>query len=572
MALTTSAGSTGNPYLDGILSGVKWNKTAVPVLTYSFPSLAAAYGGLADETDGAFAAVSSQQMVAVRDILGGASGYTPMFRYGSYASVINYAVSYTPSPTNGSVDNAVIRVAQSDAANPTAYAYYPSESALGGDVWFGDAYAGTSADYRFPTPGTYMWATAIHELGHAMGLKHGQSTGGPGNVAIPADRDAMEFTVMTYRSYVGDPLQGGYSNETYGYAQTLMMLDIAALQSLYGANFNTYAGKTVYRWDPLTGEMSISENGAAFVGQGRPGGANAPTSANRVFLTIWDGNGTDTYDLSNYSGGVTVDLRPGQWSITSRSQLAKVDAFSTTPVFAQGNVYNAMQYNGDARSLIENAIGGTGNDRLTGNAAANQLTGGDGNDTLSGAEGNDTLDGGNGADNLDGGTGDDRLTAGAGNDTVAGGDGNDVMLGQGGADVMLGGTGNDSLVGAGGNDTLTGGAGRDTLDGGAGKDLIVFDSLPTTGNADAVPGFSVVDDSFQLVRSGAFTALAAGTLAAAAFWRGTAAHDADDRIVFNSTNGSLWYDADGNGAGAAVQIATLTGVVGTLAATDFLVV
>jgi serralysin len=71
-------------------------------------------------------------------------------------------------------------------------------------------------------------------------------------------------------------------NETWGYAQSLMMYDIAALQHLYGADYTTNAGNTVYRWNPSTGQESI--NG---IGQGAPGG-------NRIFMTIWDGGGSDT--------------------------------------------------------------------------------------------------------------------------------------------------------------------------------------------------------------------------------------------------------------------------------------
>ena len=89
----------------------------------------------------------------------------------------------------------------------TAYAYYPSNAASGqgGDIWFGTAYAGTSNDYRNPYLGGYAYHTLIHEAGHAMGLKHSHETGGVANVAVPADRDAIEYTVMSYRSYVGGP-------------------------------------------------------------------------------------------------------------------------------------------------------------------------------------------------------------------------------------------------------------------------------------------------------------------------------------------------------------------------------
>ena len=82
---------------------------------------------------------------------------------------------------------------------------------------------------------------------------------------------------------------------TWGYPQTLMMYDIAALQQIYGANYNTNAANTIYSWNPTTGELSINN-----VGQGPPGNGDGITSAseNRVLMTIWDGGGTDTYDLS----------------------------------------------------------------------------------------------------------------------------------------------------------------------------------------------------------------------------------------------------------------------------------
>lgn len=71
---------------------------------------------------------------------------------------------------------------------------------------------------------------------------------------MPAGFDAMPFTVMSYRSYVGGSTSGGYTNETWGYTQSLMMLDIAAVQHLYGANFTTRSGDTVYSWSPTTGQ------------------------------------------------------------------------------------------------------------------------------------------------------------------------------------------------------------------------------------------------------------------------------------------------------------------------------
>ena len=86
------------------------------------------------------------------------------------------------------------------------------------------------------------------------------------------------------------------------YPTTLMMLDIAALQRMYGADYDFNATDTVYRWDKLTGEKFV--NG---VSQGRP-------ASNVVLETVWDGGGIDTYDFSDRFGGNTIDLRPGHWA------------------------------------------------------------------------------------------------------------------------------------------------------------------------------------------------------------------------------------------------------------------
>ncbi|MEO6395880.1 MAG: Ig-like domain-containing protein, partial [Devosia sp.] len=125
------------------------------------------------------------------------------------------------------------------------------------------------------------------------------------------------------------------------------------------------------------------------------GVAQGASTTNTIFQTLWDGGGVDTYDFSNYTTNLTVDLNPGGWTTTSTVQLAKL-GFSGQ--VARGNIANAYLYNGNTASLIENATGGTGNDSLTGNQANNVLDGGNGNDTLAGGKGNDTIIGGAGAD------------------------------------------------------------------------------------------------------------------------------------------------------------------------------
>ena len=130
-------------------------------------------------------------------------------------------------------------------------------------------------------------------------------------------------------------------------------------------------------------------------------------------MTVWDGGGSkDTYDFSNYTTGVTVNLNPGASSVTSAAQLANYD--STT---AKGNIYNALLFEGDERALIENATGGSGSDKITGNSAAIAPDGNGDNDFLYGGDGCDTLYGGAGNDELNGEGGADTMVGGIGNDT-----------------------------------------------------------------------------------------------------------------------------------------------------------
>ncbi|MGV7214012.1 M10 family metallopeptidase C-terminal domain-containing protein, partial [Bradyrhizobium sp. UFLA05-112] len=366
MATAVTIGATGNADIDGMLSGYKWTGT----ITYSFPDASGDYsnpytGGNGEPTTSGFSQAPSQMQAAINYAIGLIQSYT------------NATIQY--AGTNG----ADIMVAQSPAANPTSYAYYPNSYASGGDVWFGTAY-----NYSQASLGNYYFATALHELGHAFGLKHSQETGGPANVAVPSAHDDSEYTVMSYRSYVGASTTTGYTNEAYGYPQTYMANDILALQTMYGANYTTQSGNTVYTWSPTTGQEFI--NGVA---QLAPGGG-AGGSANRIYETIWDGGGVDTYDLSNYATNLTINLNPGASSVFSSTQLA----YLGNGHYAVGNVYNAYLYNNDARSYIDNAIGGTGNDTMIGNAIANVLNGGSGNDTITGGGGNDTIIGGAGTD------------------------------------------------------------------------------------------------------------------------------------------------------------------------------
>ena len=166
------------------------------------------------------------------------------------------------------------------------------------------------------------------------------------------------------------------------------------------------------------------------------------------------------------------------------------------------------------------------------------------------------------------------LTGGAGRDLLMGLGGNDTLNGGDNNDSLIGGDGNDNINGNNGNDWLEGGQGIDTLTGSGGQDTFIFrESGTPTFNSDVLPDFATNWDRIELDAT-AFSAMGAAgrfTSGDARFFAGTAAHDADDRIIFNSATGQIWYDADGNGAGAAQLIATV-GAGRPVVATDFNVI
>lgn len=423
--------------IDALIIGTKWDTSVNNIITFSFTDSASDY---LYNPPGTFSgAFSVTQQQAARDALA---------EFAGVADIVFSEQAFGSS-------SATLRFAEFSGIS-TAYGYYPNSGESGGDMGF------NPTQYDNPTLGSYAFVTFLHEIGHAMGLKHGHETSGPG--AMTADRDGMEFSIVTYNSFVGQNTSPGfYTNSTDNYAQTLMMYDIAAMQRLYGANFTENATNSVYTFNPTTGAMMI--NG---VSQGTP-------AANVVFRTVWDGNGVDTYDLSNYVTNLALDLSPGGWSdfdVGGNAQRAQLNAGwdssgtfvgSSAYEYARAHLFNALQYNGDARSLIENAKGGSGNDLITGNTGVNTLWGNSGNDSIFGGNANDRLFGNIGNDTLNGGLGGDRLFGGNDTDFIFGGKGNDRAYGGGGGDDINGGRGNDRAYGGSGTDTIVGSLGSDSL-------------------------------------------------------------------------------------------------------------
>ena len=225
-----------------------------PGATYGFAYVSDANGNMVSAQREHFAPVTPDQFRVVQSAL-------DIDHRGAVPARAGFAVEgftqleFDYAGPNG---RGTLRFANSSDAE-TAYAALPGGE-NGGDVWFGDS-------GRFPEVGNYDLATILHEIGHTLGLKHPHLPRPFG--AAPQDVDSLEFSVMSYRSFVGARPNAGYHAEDGGFPQSFMMLDIAALQHLYGANFSVNSGNTVYNWSPDGGATSGQRRGRA-AGELRP--------------------------------------------------------------------------------------------------------------------------------------------------------------------------------------------------------------------------------------------------------------------------------------------------------------
>ncbi|MBL0841446.1 M10 family metallopeptidase [Pseudomonas mediterranea] len=408
----SSASLTGNAQVDSLIYGTYWTGTSNgTALTYSFitkDSVFARSYSYESEYIGKYV-LDPAQKTAIASALD---------QWSSVANIKFTEVSET-STNVGDLRFGGYSWMDSDTA---AWGYFPGRSPVAGDVWIGLA-------TNDPTPdqGSYDYLTFMHEIGHALGLKHPFSQGLTNKTVLAAQYDDVRYTIMSY-------------DNAYSYEPTTpMLLDIAAIQRLYGANTQWQTGNNTYSW----------------------------ATDQKVFETIWDAGGTDTIDASNQAAAVRINLNEGQFSKIGKTFLD-----------ANGRAFNeglAIAYG----AKIENAVGSAFDDTLIGNSLGNVLSGLTGKDTMVGGAGNDIYV----VDNL-GDVVSETSTLASEIDTVR--SSVSWTLGANLENLVL--TGTDHLNGTGnalnnvltgneGNNVLNGGVGLDTLVGGEGNDIYVIDNL-----------------------------------------------------------------------------------------------
>lgn len=404
--------NTGNYQIDSLIGGTYWQSesfsSSATVISYSFPGYGSfwstnpdyGYGpSSGDEAPWSsdFAPLNATQKAAVRAALE------------SWSNVANIQFVEV-GDTSSNVGTIRFAFTGYSMEGSAAYAYYPGYGPISGDVWI-------NAEYINDTEwgeGSYHFSTLIHEIGHALGLKHPFDPGDNG-VTLPSSQDDTANSVMSYSALDGN-------SRTYNVLEpsTPMAYDILAIQALYGANASHNSGNSTY---------SFAANGS-------------------YYETIWDAGGIDTI-VATGSQSVLIDLTAGSWS-----QLG-------APIRIYGDgiadyVYQSSTVRIAYGVLIENATGGNGNDTITGNDADNVIIGGAGSDSIVAGLGGDYID-----------------VTGGGNNYVNGGNQGDTILGGSGSDELRAGKGLDYISGGAGNDTLYAGLGTDTMIGGSGSDVFV---------------------------------------------------------------------------------------------------
>lgn len=222
----------------------------------------------------------------------------------------------------------------------------PSEEPRGGDVFFNKQF--TSGNFstglvQNSETGVGDVTVLYHEIFHALGMEHPVDNK---ETLFQESKNSREYTVMADEFSSENGADFNLNGNNYKVASTPMVYDIAPLQYLYGANMSHNASDTTYSYKPDTPFIEA----------------------------IWDAGGTDTLDFSNFSKANTISLVDGEYSTIGFD----VDWSMTDNL---GIAFDA---------IIEDAIGGSGDDTIKGNDSSNSIEGGPGNDVIDGGKGNDT--------------------------------------------------------------------------------------------------------------------------------------------------------------------------------------
>jgi len=308
--------ASGKENIDSLLSGSKWslspqnNKILVsfpfetgikPVLstTYPDPSVVNSLSPTPKFRDNVFAALRKWEAVA------------------------NVKFEKSVDSLSDAGDIRVFLTNKDTIDEASAVGYFPSARPSGGDVILSNKFSNETA------PGSYNFEILLHEIGHALGLKHPGNYGGA--VRPPYVSPTFDTRAYTVMSYVDDKSLNMYNEGPN-------LLDIDAIQYLYGANTSYAQGDQDYSLDP------------------------------NKFKTIWDPNGRN---------GMVGYLNSVDQNINISERASSYAGGKLTAVIASG-------------TKIYNAAGGSGNDTIVGNELDNVFDGAGGNDTLIGNGGNDT--------------------------------------------------------------------------------------------------------------------------------------------------------------------------------------